>query len=104
MDKKEFKEYSINLLNEGKTISEISRLTNKSRKYITTLLKDDERYINLKNNKRIKVYKRKNGSHMMIYIPTSYIEALGVTKDRNKSDYVNVCFDKKNSVIMIEKA
>ena len=48
MEKNELKECCIKLLSEGKTISEIARQTSWSRKYIANLLKDDERYIQIK--------------------------------------------------------
>ena len=41
---------------------------------------------------------------MIIYIPTTFIEKLGISKDRKKLEYVNVSFDKKNEMIMIKKA
>lgn len=104
MEKKELKEYCIELLLQGKTVTEIANLTGWSRKYITNLLKNDERYLQTKNNKKIKVYKRKSSNHMIIYIPTTFIENLGISKDRNKLEYVNVSFDKKNNMIMIKKA
>lgn len=104
MNKVDFKKYCLKLFTEGKSISKISKLTNRSRKYITNLIKDDEKYIQIKNNKKIKVYKRKNGSHMIIYIPTTFIEKLGISKDRTKSEYVNVSYNEKDNNIIISKA
>lgn len=104
MNKEEFKKYCLQLFAEGKTITEISKLTNWSRKYITNLLKKDEKYMQLKNKKKIKVYKRKNNGQMMVYVPTNFLEKLGVSKNKDKSEYVNVVLDEKENKIIISKA
>ena len=48
MNKKELKEKCINMFLEGKTYTEIAKLTNWSRTYISRLIEDDERVINKK--------------------------------------------------------
>lgn len=104
MNKEELKKYCLQLFSEGKTITEISKLTNWSRTYITNLLKKDEKYIQLKNTKKLKVYKRKNNGQMMVYVPTDFLEKLGVSKNKDKSEYVNVVLDEKENKIIISKA
>lgn len=102
MDKKGLKEDCIKLFLEGKTYSEIAKLTGWSRTFITNLIKDDQRIIEKNKIKKIKVHKRKNGQ-MIIYIPTKSLEKLGISKDLNKIEYVNVKLDDSSKNIIIEK-
>lgn len=102
MDKKRLKEYCIKLFLEGKTYTEIAKLTDWSRTYITNLIKDDERVKEKNTIKKIKVHKRKNGQ-MIIYIPTKSLENLGISRDINKIEYVNVKLDEQSKNIIIEK-
>lgn len=55
MDRKQLKEECIKLYLEGKTYTEIAKLTNWSRTFITKLIQDDQRIIKLKNTKKILV-------------------------------------------------
>lgn len=103
MDKKELKEYCINMFSNGSTISEIAKSIKKSRTYITNLINDDEKYKFIKQNRKIKVYKRKNYKQMTIHIPTEFIKGIGVTDDKNKKEFVNVFYDKNNNQIIITK-
>ena len=103
MNKKDLKEYCINMFSNGSTISDISKTTNKSRTYITNLIKDDEKYQAIKQNRKIKVYKRKNYKQMTIHIPTEFIKGIGVAEEKNKEDFVNVFYDKNNNQIIITK-
>lgn len=103
MSKEELKEQCINMYLDGKTYVEIAKLTGWSRTYITNLIKADERIKELRNTKKIKVHKRKDNRQMVIYIPTEFIEKLGVSRDFNKEDFVNVRIDEKNKNIIIEK-
>lgn len=104
MDKKELKEKCINMFLEGKTYTEIAKLTNWSRTYISRLIEDDERVINKKNTRKIKVTKRKNRKQMVIYIPTEFIEKLGISNNKNINEYVNIILDEKAKNIKIQKA
>lgn len=104
MTKNEFKEYCINMFLNGSSISKIASENKKSRKYITRLIEKDSRYIKKKNNKQNKVYKKKDGSHLIINIPTSFIENLGISRDINTAEYVNISYDEKDNKITITKA
>ncbi len=104
MDKKQLKEECIKLYLKGKTYTEIAKLTNWSRTFIARLIQDDERIIKLKNTKKIKVHKRKNDNRLVIYIPTTYIEKLGISRDLKKDEYVDIKLDEENKKIIIEKA
>lgn len=103
MDKKELKEDCINKFIKGFSLSKIAKDISKSRTYITNLIKDDERYKLYKQNRKIKVYKRKSYKQMTIHIPTEFIRGIGVTEDKNKTDFVNVFYDKENNQIVITK-
>ena len=104
MDKNKLKEQCIQLYLQGKTFTEIAKLTNWSRTFITRLIQDDERIIRLKNTKKIKVHKRKNDNRLVVYIPTTYIEKLGISRNLNKDEYVDIKLDEENKKIIIEKA
>lgn len=104
MDRENLKEKCLNMyLNENKTLEEIAELTGWSRTYITNLMKDDARYKEKKNNRKLKVYKRKTTNQMLIYITTEFIEKLGISKDSKKSEYVDVSFDENTKSIIIKK-
>ncbi len=103
MDKKELKEQCVNMFLEGKTYTEIAKLTNWSRTYISRLIEDDERVIDKKNTRKIKVTKRKNRKQMVIYIPTEFIEKLGISNDKNINESVDVILDEKSKKIEIQK-
>ena len=57
MDKKELKKKFIEMYLEGKTYSEIAKLTGWSRTFVTNLIKDDKKIIEKNHMKKIKVYK-----------------------------------------------
>lgn len=103
MDKKQLKEKCVNLYLSGKTYTEISKEEGYSRKYISDLIKDDARIIEKKNNRKIKVYKRKNSNQMIIYIPNFLIRKLGISNDNNKTEYVNITFNKETNSLIIKK-
>ena len=104
MDREKLKKQCLDMyINEHKTLEEIAKLTGWSRTYITNLIKNDARYVDKKNNKKLKVYKRKTTNQMLIYITTEFIEKLGISKDFNKTEYVDVSFDEKNQSIIIKK-
>ena len=103
MNKKELKEYCINMFINGISLSKIAEDTNKSRTFITNLIKEDERYKMYKQNRKIKVYKRKHYKQMTIHIPTDFIKGIGITDDKSKNEFVNVFFDKNNNQIIISK-
>lgn len=102
MDKRQLKEDCVKLYLQGKTYTEIAKLTNWSRTFIANLIKQDERIINFKNNKKVKVCKRKN-NQMVIYIPTEFIEKIGITKDLDKTEYVDIILDENFNNLLIKK-
>ena len=103
MNKKELKEQCVKMYCEGKSYVEIAKLTGWSRTYISNLIKNDERIKKMNNTKKIKVQKKKKDNRLVVYIPTKYIEKLGISKDFNIDEYVDVTIDEKNKNIIIEK-
>lgn len=103
MDKNELREHCINMFINGISLSKMAENIGKSRTYITNLIKDDERYKSYKQNRKIKVYKRKHYKQMTIHIPTEFIKGIGVTDDKNRKEFVNVFYDKNANQIIITK-
>ncbi len=99
----ELKKKCIQMYLQGKTYSEISKLTGKSRTYITNLIKNDPKIKEIQNTKKIKVYKRKNNKQMIIYIPRDFIKKIGITEDRNNIEYVDISFNEFSNSIIIKK-
>mgnify|MGYP001092142393 CR=1 FL=1 len=103
-ERKKLKEKCIKMyLEDHKTLEEIAKLTNWSRTFITNLIKNDERYIKEKNTRKIKVSKRKERRQLAIYIPTEFIEKLGISRDIDKTEYVNISLAEDNKTIIIKK-
>lgn len=103
MEKKELTEKCINLYLEGKTYEEIAKITNFSRTYVTKLISNDERIIKRKNTKKMKVCKRKDNNQMIVYIPTTFLTKIGLSKDKLKVEYVDISIDEKEKNITIKK-
>lgn len=101
--KENLKEKFIEMYLEGKTIIEISKIMNYSRNFIGRTIKDDERVINYRNNKTLKVIKYKNNNKMLVPITTSLLEQIGISKDREYDDYVDVKLDNDSKTIIIKK-
>ena len=60
MEKENLKEECIELFLDGKSYTEIAKLTNHSRNYIANLIRDDNRVKEKLNTRTVKVYKLKN--------------------------------------------
>lgn len=103
MEKSKLKEQCVKLYLEGKTYTEIAQKTGWSRTYITNLIKSDERIITKKNNKKLKVFKRKDNHQMILYIPTDYLKKIGISSDSNISEYVDISLNGKDKSIIIKK-
>lgn len=101
--KEKLKEQCVQMFLEGKTYTEIAKLTNRSRQYITSLIKDDERVKERLNKKIIKVSKLKNTTRLKISINTEFLKKIGISKDTNRDDYVEISVDEKTKTIIIKK-
>lgn len=103
MEKEELKEKCIKLFLEGKNYIEIAKLTNRSRQYVSELIRDDERVKEKLNTRIVKVYKLKNRTRANIPIGIDFLSKIGINKDFNKTDHVEVKLDEKNKTITIKK-
>lgn len=97
------KEQFINLYLEGKTMKEISELTGWSRNYVGKIIKNDERIKNYKNHVTLKIYKYKKQNKMTVPISVGFLEKIGISKDINIEDYVDVIVDENDQKIIIKK-
>ena len=103
MENKKLKEQCIQLFLEGKRYSEIAEKTGFSRTFITNLIKDDPRVMEEKNKKKLKVFKRKDNNQMTVYIPTSYLKKIGISSDKDKSEYVDIYLKEQDKTIILKK-
>lgn len=99
----DLKEECIKLFLDGKNYIEIAELTNHSRNYIANLIRDDNRVKEKLNTRIVKVYKLKNSTRMKIPISTDFLSKIGISKDNNKDEYVEINLDEKNKTITIKK-
>lgn len=103
MEKEDLKEQCIQMFLEGKNYTEIAKLTNRSRNYITELIKDDKRVREKSNKRTVKVYKFKNTTRMKIPISTDFLSKIGISKDYKEDEYVEIKLDENNKIITIKK-
>lgn len=103
MDIEKLKEKCINLYLKGKTYKEIGELTNRSRNFISGLIKDDIRIKEKNKMKTIKVYKLKSQKRMNITINTDFLSKIGISSDVKKDDFVDIFLDENNESIIIKK-
>ena len=101
--KRDLKEKCIQLFLEGKNYTEIAKLTNCSRQYVSNLIKDDKRVKEKLNKKIIKVNKLKNTTRLKISISTDFLSKIGITKDYKKDDFVEISVNEKTKTITIKK-
>lgn len=103
MENEELKEQCVQLFLDGKNYTEIAKLTNHSRQYITKLIKDDVRTKEQLNKKIIKVSKLKNNSRCRVSLSTSFLGKIGISTDYKKDDYVELTVDENSKIITIKK-
>lgn len=101
--KRDLKEKCVQLFLEGKNYTEIAKLTNCSRQYVSNLIKDDKRVKEKLNKKIIKVNKLKNTTRLKISISTDFLSKIGITKDYKKDDFVEISVNEKTKTITIKK-
>lgn len=102
-NKENLKEKFIEMYLDGKRIVEIAKLTNYSRNFIGRIIKDDERVINYRNTKTLKVIKYKSNNRMLVPITTSLLEKIGISKDKQHDDYVDITLDSDLKTLIIKK-
>lgn len=101
--KRDLKEKCVQLFLKGKNYTEIAKLTNCSRQYVSNLIKDDKRVKEKLNKKIIKVNKLKNTTRLKISISTDFLSKIGITKDYKKDDFVEISVNEKTKTITIKK-
>ena len=101
-DKEIIKETAIKLFLEGKNYTEISKLTNCSRNYISNLIRNDERVKDRKNKTVLKVYKNQKTKKMRLTLSIDFLRKIGISKDTTVTDYVDVILDENNEQIIIK--
>lgn len=102
-EKEELKEKSIEMFLNGENIIDISKKINYSRNFVGKLIKDDKRIIEYRNKRKIKVYKYKNQCKMNVPISVEFLEKIGISRDVNNTDFVDVQLDELNQIITIKK-
>ena len=102
-NKEEIKETAIKLYIEGKKMTEIAKITGCSRNFIGNLIREDERIKQYKNKKIVNVYKRINQTRINVPISTDYWEKIGISKDCNIKEYVEITVDEDSKTIIINK-
>lgn len=103
IDKENLKEQFINLYLQGKTMQEISKLTGWSRNYVGKIIKDDDRIKKYRNYHTVKVYKYKMQNKMNIPIAVGFLEKIGISRDLNVEDFIDVILDENEKTITLKK-
>lgn len=102
-DKDLLKKKCIELYIQGKNMVEIAKDVNCSRNYVGTLIKDAPEVKRYKNSKTVKIYKLKTRTQMNVPISVDFLEKIGVSRDVDINEYVDVAVDDKKKEITIKK-
>ena len=94
------KAQAIKLYNNGMTMQQIADQYGCSRQYISLLLKNENKGQSRQNKRKIKIYKYNNSNKMSIYIPISYLKAIGISQNFDE-EFVNL--ELKDNKIIITK-
>lgn len=102
-NKNEMRENAIQLYLKGNNYTQIAKIINCSRNYISDLIKDDYRIKNFRNKRIFKLYKKMNLSKISIPIPLEYWEKIGISKDPNIDESIEIIVNEKDKTILIKK-
>ena len=102
-ERKILREKFIELYLSGKNMREIAKITGCSRNYIGQVIKDDDRIKNYRNNVVLKIYKYKKRNKMNVPISVGFLEKIGISRNLEKEDYVDVFVDENEKKITIKK-
>lgn len=97
------KEQAIQLYIEGKNYIEISQIIGCSRNYVSNLIRDDIRIKEYKNKKVVKLYKKERKSTIILPISLEYWEKIGISKDLNTTEHVEITVDEEKKIMVIKK-
>lgn len=102
-NKDEMKEQAIKLYLEGRSYTEIANIFGCSRNYVSTLIKEDSKIKKFKNKKIIQLYKKPKYSKIEVPINLDFWEKIGISKDSNIINKVEISVDEETQVISIKK-
>lgn len=102
-NKEEIKEKAIEMYLNGKKIMEIANETNCSRNFIGNLIRNDKRVQQYRNKKVEKLYKWKKQPRINVSIPVEYWLKIGISKDCEIHESVELVVDENNKTIVIRK-
>lgn len=102
-NKKQLKEEAIQLYLAGNNMTEIGKTIGCSRNFVSELIKGDKRIKQYKNKKKVKLYKWKNQSRITLPVSVEYWEKIGVSKDINIHEFVEIMVDEDSKTIVIKK-
>lgn len=102
-NKEELREKAIKLYLDGKTMKEISKLVNCSRNFIGNLIREDKRIKEYRKRKIVKLYKWKNQCRINVPISVEFWEKIGISRNCNTDESVEITVDENNKTITIKK-
>ena len=102
-NKDDMRRQAIQLYLEGKNYIEIAKILSCSRNYVSNLIKDNEQVKEKQNNKVLKVYKNPNKGKKNLTIGIDLLSKIGIDKDNQSIDYVQINLDEKNKSLIIKK-
>lgn len=97
------KEEIIKLYVNGKTLTEIAKLTGWSRNFLGKLIKDDKRIKEYRNKKVVQVYKQKNQNRISVSISTDFWRKIGISGENTIKDLVDIEVNERDGIITIKK-
>lgn len=103
VNKDKMKETAVDLYLKGKNYSEIAKLLNCSRNYVSTLIRDDEQVKRKQDETILKVDKNYKTKKMRLTLSINYFNAIGISENPLNEDFVNVYLDRENEQIIIKK-
>lgn len=103
VNKSDLKEQAVQLYLNGNNYADIAKIIGRSRNYVSNLIKEDDRVTNYKNQRIVKLYKNANDSRITVFIPLDYWEKIGVSKNPNISENIQMVVDEQTKRIIIEK-
>lgn len=103
VNKNEIKEQAVQLYLNGKNYVDIAKIIGCSRSYVSNLIRKDDRVVNYRNQKIVKLYKHASNSKITVSIPLDYWEKIGISKNPDISENIQMVVDEQTKRIIIEK-
>lgn len=102
-NKDEMKEKAIGLYLQGKNYTQIGSILGCSRNYVSELIKEEHKIKEYKNTKIIRLYKNPNYSKIVAPISLNFWEKIGISKNADIIDNVEISVDEIEKIIIIKK-